>query len=86
MSKMNTMQANNNLLTSIDDIMDAKYGKEGTSERESFRKEAYAYYMGQILHDVRKSEKVTQQELASHIGANKSYISKIERMAILSRR
>ncbi|GHT61324.1 hypothetical protein AGMMS50239_11990 [Bacteroidia bacterium] len=86
MSKMNTMQANNNLLTSIDDIMDAKYGKEGTSERESFRKEAYAYYMGQILHDVRKSEKVTQQELASRIGANKSYISKIERMAILSRR
>jgi DNA-binding XRE family transcriptional regulator len=75
---MNIMQANNSLLTSIDDIMDAKYGKEGTPERESFRNEAYAFYMGQIIHDARKAEKVTQQELASRIGANKSYISKIE--------
>jgi len=76
------MQANDNLLTSVDDIMDAKYGKVGTPEREQFRKEAYAYYMGQILHDARKNEKVTQQELASRIGSNKSYISKIENGSI----
>ena len=76
------MQANNNILTSVDDIMDAKYGKVGTPEREQFRKEAYAYYMSQILHDVRKNEKVTQQELASRIGLNKSYISKIENGSI----
>jgi len=73
------MQANNPLLTSIDDIMDAKYGKVGTPEREQFRKEAYAWYMGQILRDTRKSEKITQQELAERVGVNKSYISKIEK-------
>jgi len=68
----------NNLLTSVDDIMGAKYGKVGTPEREQFRKEAYAYYMGQILHDARKSEKITQKELAARVGVDKSYISKIE--------
>jgi ribosome-binding protein aMBF1 (putative translation factor) len=72
------MQAKHSLLTSIDDIMDAKYGKEGTLEREAFRKEAYIYYVGQVIHNARKTEKVTQQELANRIGADKSYISKIE--------
>ena len=73
------MQANNHQLISIDDIMDAKFGMVGTSEREQFRREAYAYYMGQILHDARKNEKITQKELATRIGADKSYISKIEK-------
>ncbi|GAB6011250.1 helix-turn-helix domain-containing protein [Viscerimonas tarda] len=74
------MQTNDNssLLTSVDDIMDAKFGKVGTPEREAFRREAYAYCMGQIIHDARKNEKITQQELAARIGSEKSYISKIE--------
>jgi DNA-binding XRE family transcriptional regulator len=79
---MNIMQANNNLLTSVDDIMDAKFGKVGTPEREAFRREAYAYYMGQILHDARKSEKISQKELAARVGVDKSYISKIEKGVI----
>lgn len=68
-----------NQLTSIDEIMDAKYGKVGSSEREAFRKEAYAYCMAQVIHDARKAEKITQQELANRIGADKSYISKVEK-------
>jgi DNA-binding XRE family transcriptional regulator len=79
---MSIMQTNNNLLTSIDDIMDAKYGKVGTPERDAFRREAYTYCMGQIIHGARKNEKVTQKELAERIGADKSYISKIEKGAI----
>jgi transcriptional regulator with XRE-family HTH domain len=58
--------------------MDKLYGKVGTPEREQFRREAYAYCMGQVIHDVRKKEKITQSELANRIGAEKSYISKIE--------
>ena len=65
-------------ITSIDKIMDAQFGKEGTIEREEFRREAYAYYMGQLLCDARKKEKITQSELAGKIGTTKSYISKIE--------
>jgi len=44
------MQENNDI-TDISALMDAKYGKVGTPKREQFRREAYAYYMGQILHD-----------------------------------
>lgn len=72
------MQANNKNLVSIDAIMDKKYGKVGTPEREAFRKEAFAYCVGQIILDARKSEKMTQDELARKIGTNKSYISRIE--------
>ena len=63
-------------IMSVDAMMDERYGKVGTPEREAFRKEAYAYCVGQIISDARKREKVTQQELA--VGTNKSYISRIE--------
>ncbi|MDR1882891.1 MAG: helix-turn-helix domain-containing protein [Prevotella sp.] len=78
------MEAKNNLLTSVDDIMDTEYGKVGTPEREAFRREAfrreaYACCMGQVIRDARKSEKITQEELAGRIGTDKAYISKIEK-------
>jgi len=72
------MQANNDI-RDVSAELDALYGKEGTLEREQFRREAYAFYMGQILQDARKSEKITQKELANRIGVDKSYISKIEK-------
>ena len=53
-----------NEIMSVDAMMDERFGKVGTPERESFRKEAYAYCVGQIISDARKREKVTQQELA----------------------
>ena len=53
------MKARNENLTSIDAIMDAEFGKPGTPEREEFRKEAYAYCMGQIICDAdRKSTRL----------------------------
>ena len=72
------MQANSDI-RDVSAELDALYGKVGTPERDQFRREAYAYYMGQILQDARKSEKVTQKELASRVGVDKSYISKIEK-------
>ncbi|MFI3304293.1 MAG: helix-turn-helix transcriptional regulator [Rikenellaceae bacterium] len=71
------MGANSNLV-SIDKIMDAEFGAVGTPEREEFRREAYAYYMGQLICEARKKEKITQSELAQRIGSSKSYISKVE--------
>ena len=67
-----------NDIGSFDAILDEKYGKEGTPEREAFHQEAYAYCVGQMICDARKEEKVTQSELAKRVGTNKSYISKIE--------
>ncbi len=71
------MQKENNIM-SVDAMMDERYGKVGTPEREAFRKEAYAYCVGQIISDARKREKVTQQELANRVGINRTFISRIE--------
>jgi DNA-binding XRE family transcriptional regulator len=59
--------------------IDNLYCKAGTPERNSFRREAYAYCIGQVIRDARKSGKVTQKELADRIGTDKSYVSKIEK-------
>jgi DNA-binding XRE family transcriptional regulator len=79
---MNIMQikehVNNHRIADYDEVLDARFGKAGTPEREAFRREAYAFYTGQILLEARKEAKVTQLELARRINATKSYISRIE--------
>lgn len=42
-------------ISSFDAILDTKYGAVGTTERETFRKEATNYCVGQIILDARKS-------------------------------
>ena len=63
----------------IDAWLDESLGKEGTPEREKNRERAWEDYNAQILLDARKNAGLTQQELADRIGANKGYISRIER-------
>lgn len=75
------MQQRNDI-GSFDDVLDAKYGKEGSPEREAFRKEAYAYCVGQIILDARKKERMTQSDLAKKVGTDKTYISRIEKGVI----
>jgi ribosome-binding protein aMBF1 (putative translation factor) len=65
-------------LPTVNKMLDDLYGKEGTSEREAFKKEAYAYYTGQIIEQARKKAGMTQTELADKVGTNKSYISRVE--------
>lgn len=71
------MQKNNHL-TDYDAVLDARYGKEGSPERQAFEEEAKAFYAAQLLLRARKEAKVTQSELAKRVGTSKSYISKIE--------
>jgi len=63
---------------SFDEVLDNLYGKPGSAERDQFRREAYAYCVGAIIHDARKRDGITQQELAQRVGTKKSYISRIE--------
>ena len=63
----------------VDAWLDESHGKEGTPEREKNRERAWEEYNAQILLDERKNAGLTQQELADRIGANKGYISRIER-------
>lgn len=72
------MNTKERMIQSYDAVLDQKYGAVGTPERDAFRKEAYAYYLGQIIREARKEERITQSELARRIGANKSYISRVE--------
>ena len=58
--------------------LEKEFGKPGTPERAEFDERAYAFYTGQLILDARKSEKITQLELAKRLGVDKSYISKIE--------
>lgn len=65
-------------IRSVSAELDELYGKEGTPERDAFRREAYVYYTGQIIEQARINAKMTQEELAVKVGTNKSYISRVE--------
>ena len=75
------MQTKSNI-GSFDAILDEKYGKVGTPERDAFHREAYAYCVGQIILGARKQERMTQSDLAKKVGTDKTYISRIEKGAI----
>ncbi len=65
-------------LPNYSDILDEKYGKEGTPEREQFETEALDFYASQIILQSRKESRITQKELAERSGIDKTYISRIE--------
>ena len=56
-----------------------EFGEIGSKEREEATAKAWEEYNAQILLDARKNARLTQEELAKRIGADKGYISRIER-------
>ena len=76
---MNIMDTNNHMITNISEQLAQEFGAHGTPERARFDEEAYAFYTSQILLEARKEARITQMELARRIGADKSYISRIEK-------
>ena len=73
-------KANKNL-TSLDEILDKKYGKRGVKKREEWEQEFEAFRLGVLLEEARIKLGMTQEELAEKCGTNKSYISRIENNA-----
>ena len=73
------MQKRESNIVDIEEMMNERFGAVGTEARTEFRIEAYNYCVGQLIHEARKQESMTQAELAEKIGANKSYISRIEK-------
>lgn len=65
-------------LPTVNVDLDRKYGPVGTHTREKFSTEAHSFYTGQLIEEARKNAHMTQEELASLVGADKSYISRIE--------
>lgn len=56
-----------------------EFGEIGSKERKEATEKAWEEYNAQILLDARKNAGLTQAELAKRIGADKGYISRIER-------
>ena len=65
-------------LTSIDELTDQIIGRKGTSERDVFEYDLRMDILGTVIKDARKRKKLTQNELGSLIGVQKSQISKLE--------
>jgi len=69
--------ANKNI-TTLDEIIDNKYGKRGVFKREKWEQEFEVFRLGVLLEEARIKLGMTQEELAEKCGTNKSYISRIE--------
>ena len=65
-------------LTSIDKLTDQIIGRKGTPERDVFEYDLRMDILGTVIKDARKRKKLTQNELGSLIGVQKSQISKLE--------
>jgi len=74
-------KAGNKNLTSLDELLDSKYGKRGAPKREKWEQEFEAFRLGALLEEARIKMGMTQEELAEKCGTNKSYISRIENNA-----
>lgn len=60
-------------------LLDEKFGVDGTPEREEFNAKAIAWYYGSLIRDRRKELKLTQREVADKIGREQTYIARVER-------
>lgn len=74
---MNIM--NKNDIYDVNAELDRELGAIGTPQRDAAIAQAWEEYNAQILLDARKNAGLTQAELAERIGADKSYISRVER-------
>jgi len=66
-------------LKTANQMLDEKYGSEGSSVREDFDAKAKAWYYAEVLKDARKSAGITQRQLAEKIGKKREYIAQLER-------
>lgn len=77
MSKTNE----NKNITTLDELLDNKYGERGAEKREKWEEGFETFKIGVLLGEARIKLGMTQQELAEKCGTNKSYISRIENNA-----
>jgi DNA-binding XRE family transcriptional regulator len=64
--------------TTFDELLDIKYGKPGTPERDKFEFRSKSFMIGELLKEVRIQSHMSQDDLAKKSGTKKSYISRVE--------
>jgi len=75
------MKKVNKNITTLDEILDKKYGKGGSKKRDKWEQDFESFRLGVMLEEARTKLGMTQEELADKCGTNKSYISRIENNA-----
>jgi len=65
-------------ITTLDEILDKKYGGKGNPKREEWEQQFEAFRLGALLEEARTKLGMTQEQLAEKCGTTKSYISRIE--------
>lgn len=65
-------------IRTFDEVLDEKFGKRGTTEREEYERGFEEFKLGIMIQEARKKKGMTQQELADKCGTNKAYISRVE--------
>jgi HTH-type transcriptional regulator / antitoxin HipB len=68
-------------IVDFDDHLNSEYGEQGTESREAFEEGFEAFRLGVMLQELRKSQGMTQEQLAQKCGTTKTYISRIENNA-----
>lgn len=63
---------------SLNEIKDKHIGKIGTPYREKYEAELQSFLVGEAIKKARKSQNMTQQDLALKIGVQRAQVSKIE--------
>ena len=71
----------NKNISTLNELLDTKYGKKGKPARDSWEQEFETFRLGVLLEEARLKLGMTQQELADKCGTNKAYISRIENNA-----
>jgi HTH-type transcriptional regulator / antitoxin HipB len=67
-----------NKITTFNEHLDNEYGKIGVQARDIYEQEFEAFKLGVMLQEMRKKQKMTQEQLAKKCGTTKTYISRIE--------
>jgi HTH-type transcriptional regulator/antitoxin HipB len=67
-----------NKITTFNKHLDNEYGKIGVPARDIYEQEFEAFKLGVMLQEMRKKQKMTQEQLAKKCGTTKTYISRIE--------
>jgi len=65
-------------ITTLDEILDKKYGEKGNPKREEWEQQFEAFRLGALLEEARTKLGMTQEQLAEKCGTTKYYISRIE--------
>lgn len=63
---------------SLDEVKDKFISKTGSPKRDKYELELRLDLIGQMIKEVRKEQKLTQDELGKLVGVQKAQISKLE--------